>query len=182
MTRHCLVFGDFNFPNINWYNLSASGESCDTQYEFQETVRDCFWWHHMLEPTHGRGTDTPSLLDLVFSNEEGMINDICIEGPCDESDHTSITFTFVGYIEKTTQEQCTLLLDKITEAVEVYVQKRSTSSNSSCNTHGHFPMNRKLKEKIKKKESLQFKFRKKQEILGIEQSTKDNLEQQILQK
>ena len=53
-----------------------------------------------------------------------------------------------------------LLLDNITEAVEVYVPKSSTSSNSSCNTHGNFSMNRKLKEKIKKKERLQFKFRK----------------------
>ena len=41
-------------------------------------------------------------------------------------------------------------------------------------------MNRKLKEKIKKKDhSLNLE---KQEILTIEQSTKDNLEQQILQK
>ena len=97
MTRHCLVFGDFNFSNINWYNSSSPGESCE--YEFQETIRDCYWWQHMLEPTHGRGTDTPSLLDLVFSNEARMRSDICTEAPLDESDHTTITFTFNGYIE-----------------------------------------------------------------------------------
>ena len=79
------------FRNINWHNLSASGESCDTQYEFQDTIRDSFWWHHTLQPTHGRGTDTPSLLDLVFSNEEDKISDICIEGPLVKSDHTTIT-------------------------------------------------------------------------------------------
>ena len=48
----------------------------------------------MLEPTSGRGTDTPTLLDLVFSNEEGMISNICIEAPLDKSDHTTITFMF----------------------------------------------------------------------------------------
>ena len=82
-----------------WHNLSAAGESGDTQYEFLETCRDCFWWHHMLEPTHGRGRDTPPLLDLVFSNEEGMISDICINAPLCKSDHAT-TFTSNGYTER----------------------------------------------------------------------------------
>ena len=36
--------------------------------------------------------------------------------------------------DSTVEEQWALLLDKITEDVEVYVPKRSTSSNLSCNT------------------------------------------------
>ena len=56
-----------------------------------------------------------------------------------------------------------------TEDVEVYVPKRSTSSNSSCNTHEHFSMNRKLKENIKKKVCCL--NLEKQETLRIEQST-----------
>ena len=95
----CLVFCDFNFPNINWHNLSAQGESGDVHYEFQDTCRDCFWWHHMLEPTHGGGTDTPSLLSLVISYAEGIISDICINAPLGKSDHATITFTSNGYTE-----------------------------------------------------------------------------------
>ena len=54
----------------------------------------------MFESTRGRGTDTPSLLDLVFSNEEGMINGICVNAPLGKSDYATITFTFNGYIER----------------------------------------------------------------------------------
>ena len=48
MTKHCLVFGDFDFPNINWYNLSAPGKSGDAEFEFLESIIDCLSWQHNI--------------------------------------------------------------------------------------------------------------------------------------
>ena len=68
---------------------------------------------------------------------------------CAMKEHLDINWSEV-LKEGTFEELWTLLLDNITEAVDVYVPKSYTSSNSLCNTHGNFLINGKLKEKIKK--------------------------------
>ena len=69
---HTLIMGDFNFPGINWTNWTTETGIGDSKYEFIETVRDCYFYQHIQEPTRGRGSNTPSCIDLIFSNEEGM--------------------------------------------------------------------------------------------------------------
>ena len=91
---HILIMGDFNYPDINWKNCTTETGIGDTQYEFIETVRDCYLYQHILEPTRGRGSNTPSCIDLIFSNEEGMISDINLDSPLAKSDHSVIMFTF----------------------------------------------------------------------------------------
>ena len=88
---HILIMGDFNYPGINWTNLTTETDIGDSQYEFIETVRDCFYYQHIKEPTRGRGSNTHSCIDLVFSNEECMISDINLESPLGKSDHSVIS-------------------------------------------------------------------------------------------
>ena len=54
----------------------------------------------MTENTIGRGTDTLYVLDLVLTNEEGMIGQVDHEAPLEKSDHCTLVFIFNCYTEQ----------------------------------------------------------------------------------
>ncbi len=104
---HILFMGDFNFPEIDWTTWT-SGEDDNIEnrgYRFLECVRDCYLYQHITEPTRGRGTDTPSTIDLIFSNEEGMINTIDICAPLGKSDHSVLQFEFTHHTEMSNKKK-----------------------------------------------------------------------------
>ena len=70
---HILITGDFNYPEINWdtYNTHYSEDHRSSQ--FLECVNDCFLSQNVSFPTHHRVTQSANILDLVFTNEETMI-------------------------------------------------------------------------------------------------------------
>ena len=93
---HLLIMGDFNFKDIDWEDCAAKTNNMeDINFQFVECIRDCYFYQHINEPTRQRGTDTPSTLDLLFSNEEGMISDISLNAPLGKSDHSIICFNFI---------------------------------------------------------------------------------------
>ena len=100
---HHLILGDFNRKTINWDTVSStSGDDC----AFIEAVRDGFLTQHILSPTRGRGTNDPSLIDLVFSTDEQEIENIDITAPLGKSDHAIIKVLYRSNPE--------ILPDKIT--------------------------------------------------------------------
>ena len=71
---HVLMVGDYNYPKIDWTSYTSESKHADINFEFIECVRDCRMHQHVTTPARGRGTESPSLLDLVFfSNESEMI-------------------------------------------------------------------------------------------------------------
>ena len=50
-----LINGDLSYPGIDWENTSASQGPGEMEYEFLESVRDCFLYQHVQESTRGRG-------------------------------------------------------------------------------------------------------------------------------
>ena len=85
--------GDFNLPKINWETLYCNTSDDDFHVKFVECVNDCYLFQHVCEPTRVRGADEPNVLDLVFSNEEGMIRNLVQEAPLGKSDHSVLRFT-----------------------------------------------------------------------------------------
>ena len=69
---HMIVCGDFNYPEIDWENEHVE-ESSPVIHQFIETVQRSFLHQHIREPTRYRQNQEPSLLDLVFTNEEGNV-------------------------------------------------------------------------------------------------------------
>ena len=63
------------------------------EYRFIEAIRDTYMHQHVLEPTRGR--DNPTLLDLIFTNEEGIIERIEHKSPLGKSDHGTSTTTAI---------------------------------------------------------------------------------------
>ena len=91
---HILVMGDFNMPGVNWKTFSGSNPMEDN---FVEAVRDSFLYQHIFFPTRGRCGQSPNILDLVFSSEEGMISNVQYESPLGKSDHCVLLFDLTCY-------------------------------------------------------------------------------------
>jgi hypothetical protein len=71
---HLLMMGDFNLPNIDWESWNNKSDNIERQdYKSIQCIQDNFLYQHVNKPTRWRGTDTPHVLDLVFTNEENMI-------------------------------------------------------------------------------------------------------------
>ena len=87
-----LVMGDFNFPGIKWESDEASGNVL-------ECIHDSFFNQHVLLPTRG-----DNILDLVMSNEEGLVENLTVGEPFDTSDHYVIKWEMV--IQKIRNKNC----------------------------------------------------------------------------
>ena len=85
--------GDFNLKDIDWkFQTSNSNNSENYNNKFIECIRDCFLTQHVHESTRQRGQDNPSCLDIVFTNNEDLIDQIDYLAPHGKSDHSIIKF------------------------------------------------------------------------------------------
>jgi len=68
---------------------------------FLDTVDDLFLFLHVCQPARFRSDEAPSLLDLVFTNDQEMISNLsCMYlPPLGNSDHICIEFNLVCYSE-----------------------------------------------------------------------------------
>jgi hypothetical protein len=95
---HILIMGDFNYPKINWKQWTSSGDK-DAD-AFLGCIRHSYLYQHVTEFTRTKENSEPSTLDLIFTNEEGMVDDTRITSPLGHSDHCVITFKFRCYFEQ----------------------------------------------------------------------------------
>lgn len=76
--------GDFNYPDINW-NLLRSDKA---GHKFLKLVMDCYLEQHVHQPTRLNNT-----LDLVFTSEIQINDDIEVLAPVDNSDHNVLLWS-----------------------------------------------------------------------------------------
>lgn len=107
---HLLIMGDFNFPGINWEEQSSVG-SCQ-EHMFLEGFRDWFLWQHCSLPTRFRTQQTANILDLVMTNEEGMIDKINYDVPIGKSDHLVLDWEYQCYARHNVSQQMKYLYNK----------------------------------------------------------------------
>ena len=94
---HLLVFGDLNHPSINWLDNTSPPDGNHPASLFMDSARDAFLTQHVTEPTHYRGNNTPNTLDLIFTNEEGMLEHLKYLAPVGSSHHSLLKFDFCCY-------------------------------------------------------------------------------------
>ena len=97
LDSHLLICGDFNYSNIKRSCDQASSTCCGTSQLFLDTFQDLFLFQHIHEPTRYRGDQTPHVLDLVFTNEENMIDNIQYHPGLANSDHVCVIFDLSCY-------------------------------------------------------------------------------------
>ncbi len=112
-SSHVLLMGDFNMPKINWSMWESTTQNPESlENSFLEKIRDAFLYQHVSSPTRGRNANHPSLIDLILTNEEGMVSDLEILSPLGKSDHACISFTFNCYFKCTNKSFSRYLYDK----------------------------------------------------------------------
>ena len=91
---------DFNFPDICWkYNTAQRKQS----KRFLECVEDSFLTQLVREPTRGG-----ALLDLLFTNSEGLVGDVKAGDCLGQSDHEIVEFSILGDVRRVTSKTAIL--------------------------------------------------------------------------
>ena len=73
-----LIFGDFNYPSIDWENLDADNSS---RY-FLNLVTDSFLTQRVSSSTRGS-----NILDLVLTTDPGMVEEVQVRENLANCDH-----------------------------------------------------------------------------------------------
>ena len=94
---HLLITGDFNLPQINWDLGSSSASDGHPSHAFVEMIQSCYLYQHVREPTRFRVGEIPNVLDLIFSNEEGMVKNLEHLPGLGTSDHVMMRFDLVNF-------------------------------------------------------------------------------------
>ncbi|PKU47503.1 hypothetical protein llap_2145 [Limosa lapponica baueri] len=87
-----VLVGDFNYPDICWKGYTARNIQSK---RFLQCTDDNFLTQLVEEPSRRE-----ALLDPVLTNEEGLVEDIKVEGNLGCSDHGKIEFRIVGSTHK----------------------------------------------------------------------------------
>ena len=89
-----LICGDFNYPEIDWNNDYLNKEAIQL---FIATLQEHHLYQHVCKPTRYHDDEEPSLLDLILTTEEGMVENLEHSPALGESDHECLFFTLNCY-------------------------------------------------------------------------------------
>ena len=79
--------GDFNFPEIKWKDLEATGVDGE---KFLEVTQDSYLFQHVFDPTRGG-----NMLDLVLTSKPAMVENLHVREHFSNSDQNLITLKLV---------------------------------------------------------------------------------------
>ena len=102
---HLLICGDFNIPYIDWINNYCYASESHFSHRFLDIVHDCLLFQHVTQPTRFREGETANVLDLLFTNEEGMLVDLQYLPGLGKSDHIVLKFQLVCYTAQVTSSE-----------------------------------------------------------------------------
>ena len=91
-----LICGDFNYPEINWESEFVIEQS-PTIGQFIDTIQELHLCQHVVQPTRYRLGHDPSLLDLILTNEDDLIQELDHKPGLGESDHECLYFNINCY-------------------------------------------------------------------------------------
>ena len=111
-SKNKVVFGDFNLPGIDWESLTFNSGEGSLEYRFIEKVRDCFLTQHIHAITRSRGNERGNILDLVFTEDEGLVEEVKVLSPLGKSDHACILFNCLVNAPVTESKRVVYLYEK----------------------------------------------------------------------
>jgi hypothetical protein len=90
-----LIMGDFNFPEIDYENFAVNSGDDSDAHKFFDKTQDLFLYQNIYDSTRIREGNAPSMLDLIFTDSENVVNEVDYKPPVGKSDHVSIAFSYV---------------------------------------------------------------------------------------
>ena len=94
---HLLIAGDFNLGDNDWQNHLSLAAPSHCSHKFLEVIEDYFLHQHVSFPTRFRQGNSPRVSDLIFTNEENMVQNLNASPGLGKSDHIILRFALVGY-------------------------------------------------------------------------------------
>ena len=94
---HLLICGDFNVPQIDWVSSFCHAPDSHHAHKFLDLIHNNLLFQHVTQPTRFREGETPHVLDLLFTNEEGMMTDLEYLPGLGKSDHIVLRFRLACY-------------------------------------------------------------------------------------
>ena len=88
-----VIMGDFNFKEIDWKNECCNTVETHDAYKFLSITLRCYLTQFVQEPTHHRALQTPSLIDLILSNDPEYVQNLVHHPPFGKSHHSVLTFS-----------------------------------------------------------------------------------------
>ena len=145
---YLMICGDFNLPMIDWTSHQSRDAENSLSNCLLEIVEDQNWFQHVQKSTRFRGSQN-SCLDLIFTNEENMVNNVLELPPLGKSDHVCQKWKLIveePIFRNTTKPRPNYKLANW-EAMKTELCDLEFSSNESPDA-----MNNELVEKIKELE------------------------------
>ena len=95
--KNVLICGDFNHPEINWADNTVASGPYSPAMRFFDCLNDSFLIQHVDKPTRARGSDKPSLIDLILTEESQtqVQPTLQIDAPFGKSDHSVLTWKYL---------------------------------------------------------------------------------------
>ena len=91
--KNLILVGDFNHPEINWDYCHTKMHDNHRAAKFLFTVTENKLTQHINKPTHFKPNCKPSLIDLVFTKDQDLIDNVKIKSPLGKSYHAVIILT-----------------------------------------------------------------------------------------
>lgn len=85
--KELILLGDFNLPGINWETLQSSRPRHHPSTRLLECFLDHNLTQHVTRPTRWRDRQVGSILDLILSSKDDLVDDIEYLPHLGESDH-----------------------------------------------------------------------------------------------
>ncbi|XP_019622026.1 PREDICTED: uncharacterized protein LOC109468213 [Branchiostoma belcheri] len=97
---HLLIAGDFNYPEIDWKQTASCANDAHPSHPFLRCVHENLLYQHVFKPTRYRPGELSNILDLVLTNEDGMVENIEYLPGIGQSDHIRLQFKVKVYAER----------------------------------------------------------------------------------
>ena len=99
--------GDFNYPQIDWCTSTVPGGNNSPAVMFLDSCEDVYLVQHVQKVTRSRGSQQPSLLDLVFTSIPETIDSITHLAPLGSSDHDLLVWNYTCLYQPVPQTSTT---------------------------------------------------------------------------
>ena len=86
-------------PQIEWDSSFSSAPDGHFSHMFIESIQECGLVQHVTKATRYREGVTPSTLDVILSNEEGLVQNLVYLPPIGNCDHVVLQFDLTCYAQ-----------------------------------------------------------------------------------
>ena len=91
---HILITDDFNMEQMDWEAMLVNGTPNSFQYRLLDTINDLFLNEMIKEPIRFRGSDKPSKLNWILTENFDCTDNKIVSEPFGLSDHSLINIEY----------------------------------------------------------------------------------------